>query len=328
MAKRNSRKMRKTRRRSGARKMRGGAWGQGWRNEAEMIAPGYPVIGGYPSCGALSRPGMLTEGDVPKGGLPGLTGGGRRRRGTMRGGRYTTDLAGTAADFGASLGPRGGMVADTMRIAGETGGSPTPCSAPAGAAAAPTPMAGAGEGILPGFMKGGAQLAPAPFLQEQTAGYTFEPSKFLDSVGAPIALRTPVGGQLDVPACKTTGGGSKFVVGDTVKLSALALKDKDFRRIHPTLNASSVGTITGYVGIPGYVAPVNPLENKNAFAGVYDVDFNGTIIKLGDMMLEKATNGGRRRRSVRRASRKAVKGSRKNRKSSRKNRKASRKNRK
>jgi hypothetical protein len=210
MAKRNSRKMRKTRRRSGARKMRGGAWGQGWRNEAEMIAPGYPVIGGYPSCGALSRPGMLTEGDVPKGGLPGLTGGGRRRRGTMRGGRYTTDLAGTAADFGASLGPRGGMLADTMRIAGETGGSPTPCSAPVGAAAAPTPMAGAGEGLLPGLMKGGAaQLAPAPFLQEQTAGYTFEPSKFLDSVGAPIALRTPVGGQLDVPACKTTGGGRR-----------------------------------------------------------------------------------------------------------------------
>ncbi len=287
MARRNSRKMRKTRRRSSARKMRGGAWGQGWRNEAEMIAPGYPVIGGYPSCGALSRPGMLVEGDVPKGGLPGMnggarkrrsvhhrktmrggvdarykigdkvkvflsgkvgivkkisseqidrrtfeytylvefddggseyvmemdldkvTGGGARRRKTMRGGRYTTDLAGTAADFGAAMGPRGGMLADTLRIPGETGGSPTACTAPAAPGTAPTPMAGAGEGLLPGFMKGGAQLAPAPFLQEQTAGYTFEPSKFLDSVGAPIALRTPVGGQLDVPACKTTGGGKR-----------------------------------------------------------------------------------------------------------------------
>jgi hypothetical protein len=216
---RKSRKSSVTRRRASARKMRGGAWGQGYRNEAEMIAPGYPVIGGYPSCGALSRPGMLAEGDVTgltKAGLPGMSGGRRRksrstRRGrkTMRGGRYTTDLAGTAADFGAAMGPRGGMLADTMRIMGETGGSPTPCSAPAGAAAAPTPMAGADQGILPGFMKGGAQLAPAPFLQEQTAGYTFEPSKFLDSVGAPIALRTPVGGQLDVPACKTTGGGRR-----------------------------------------------------------------------------------------------------------------------
>ncbi len=206
---RNSRKSRATRRRASARKMRGGAWGQGYRNEAEMIAPGYPVIGGYPSCGALSRPGMLVEGDVPKGGLPGVTGGGRRRRGTMRGGRYTTDLAGTAADFGAAMGPRGGMVADTLRIPGETGGSPTACTAPPAPGTAPTPMAGAGAGILPGFMKGGAQLAPAPFLQEQTAGYTFEPSNFLDSVGAPIALRTPVGGQLDVPACKTTGGGRR-----------------------------------------------------------------------------------------------------------------------
>ena len=219
MARRNSRKARKTLRRSGARKMRGGAWGQGWRNEAEMIAPGYPVIGGYPSCGALSRPGMLAEGDVAgltKAGLPGMSGGARRksktnrRRKTMRGGRYTTDLAGTAADFGAALGPRGGMLADTLRIPGETGGSPTACTAPAAPGTAPTPMAGADQGILPGFMKGGAaQLAPAPFLQEQTAGYTFEPSKFLDSVGAPIALRTPVGGQLDVPACKTTGGGKR-----------------------------------------------------------------------------------------------------------------------
>lgn len=214
---RKSRKSSATRRRASARKMRGGAWGQGYRNEAEMIAPGYPVIGGYPSCGALSRPGMLAEGDVTgltKAGLPGMSGGRRRKRSTkrktMRGGRYTTDLAGTAADFGAAMGPRGGMLADTMRIMGETGGSPTPCSAPTGAAAAPTPMGGADQGILPGFMKGGAaQLAPAPFLQEQTAGYTFEPSKFLDSVGAPIALRTPIGGQLDVPACKTTGGGKR-----------------------------------------------------------------------------------------------------------------------
>ncbi len=210
--------------------MRGGAWGQGWRNEAEMIAPGYPVIGGYPSCGALSRPGMLAEGDVAgltKAGLPGMSGGARKRRSSrrgrktirgsarraqraMRGGRYTTDLSSTAADFGAAMGPRGGMLADTVRIAGETGGSPTACSAPSGAAAAPGPLGGANEGLLPGFMKGGAaQLAPAPFLQEQTAGYTFEPSKFLDSVGAPIALRTPVGGQLDVPACKTTGGGKR-----------------------------------------------------------------------------------------------------------------------
>lgn len=200
---------RKSRRAS--RKMHGGAWGQGWHNEAEMIAPGYPVIGGYPSCGALSRPGMIAPGDesgLAKG-LPGMSGGARKRR-TMRGGRYTTDLAGTAADFGATLGPRGGMLADTMRIPAETGNSPTACTGPAATGAAPTPLQGANEGLLPGSnMKGGAQLAPAPFLEEQTAGYTFEPSKWLDSVGAPVALRTPVGGQLDVPACKTTGGGKR-----------------------------------------------------------------------------------------------------------------------
>lgn len=205
MARKNVRKSRRASRRA-SRKMRGGAWGQGWHNEAEMIRPGYPVIGGYPSCGALSRPGMIAPGDEAglAQGIPGMKGGARRR--TMRGGRYTTDLAGTAADFGSALGPRGGMLADTMRIPGETGNSPTACTAPPATGTAPTPLQGANEGLLPGFMKGGAQLAPAPFLQEQTAGYTFEPSKFLDSVGAPIALRTPVGGQLDVPACKTTGG--------------------------------------------------------------------------------------------------------------------------
>ncbi len=53
---------------------------------------------------------------------------------------------------------------------------------------------------------GGAQLAAAPFSQEQTAGYKFEPSTYLNSVGAPLDLRTPVGGQMGVPACKQTGG--------------------------------------------------------------------------------------------------------------------------
>jgi len=184
--------------------MRGGSWGFGYRN-GEMLALGYPEHARYESCGGISRPGMMsteTTAGLAKG-LPGLSGGARKRsarhnrrsahrrnrsaKQKQRGGRYET-VFDDAAQLG--LGPRGGTLASVSSLGGERGAgtpypSPTECTGP---------------------KMGGGGLAPAPFSQEQTAGYKFDASTYLDSVGAPLALRTPVGGQMGVPACKQTGG--------------------------------------------------------------------------------------------------------------------------
>ncbi len=220
--------------------MQGGALGQGYMNGSEMLARGYPVVQAYNSCGALSRPGILTTAEISgfKGGLPGLSGGSRRmrkgrrgthrmrkgrRRGThrMRGGRYGMALEGP--EFSA-LGPRGGMMATAERIACESGVAPhvsqtTPTEPPVmkGGAAlqlAPMPVMSGGGALQlapsPVMSGGGAlHLSPTPFLQEQTAGYSQSPSQFLNAVGAPILLNIPEGGRMGVPACSQTGGGRR-----------------------------------------------------------------------------------------------------------------------
>ncbi len=196
------------RNRNGRKNYSGGGLGSSYSFGQEMLARGYPSVDSFSSCGAVARSGTLTTAEISgmKGGLPGLTGGSRKRRAQrkqskksckgsrkykMRGGRYETVFSGAEYD---ALGPRGGMLATAGRIACETGVaphvSPTQSTAPA--------VAMQGGGAL--------QLAPTPFLQEQTAGYTHEASKFLDSVGAPIMLNTPVGGRMGTPACSQTGG--------------------------------------------------------------------------------------------------------------------------
>jgi hypothetical protein len=192
--------------------MRGGNLGQGFRLGAEMLTRGVAAIEPYGDCGAVSRPGQLSTdvtGALAKG-LPGVSGGGRGKRSgkkngskkngskkngskKQRGGRYEAVMTG---DEFVALGPRGGMLATAGQL---------PCERGAGAYVSPTvstmPSRQAGGG--------GAQLAPAPFLQEQTAGYTMKPSEWLGSTGTPFELRVPVGGRMDVPACKTTGGGRR-----------------------------------------------------------------------------------------------------------------------
>ena len=199
------------------RNLVGGGLGSGYANGPEMLARGYPAIDSYNSCGAVSRPGMLTSAQISgmKGGLPGLSGGSRRmrkgkgkskgnkgsrksqrRRSTrrrMHGGRYGMSMDGT--EFSA-LGPRGGMMATAQRIPCESGVPPHV-----------SPTIPTEPSVV---MRGGAlQLAPTPFLQEQTAGYSQGPSSFLDSVGAPILLNNPAGGRMGVPACAQTGGRRK-----------------------------------------------------------------------------------------------------------------------
>jgi hypothetical protein len=151
----------------------------------EMLSRGNPALETYSSCGAASRPGVLTSAEISgmKGGLPGLAGGSRKgrkggkkckgkgrkgskqhkgsrkhRRSTRKvnrqsGGRYETVFSGVEYE---ALGPRGGMLATAGRLACETGMAPH---------ASPTQSTAPAIG-----MNGGAQLAPAPFLQEATAG--------------------------------------------------------------------------------------------------------------------------------------------------------------
>ncbi len=188
--------------------LQGGGLGNSY-TMGEMISRGNFVNETYSSCGAMSRPGALTTAQIGtfKGGLPGLSGGSRRRhrkhkgtrnmrkgrkhRGTrrMHGGRYGMSMDGP--EFTA-LGPRGGMMATAERTHCESG------VAPHISQTTPTAPALRGGGAL--------QLAPTPFLQEQTAGYSQSPSTFLGATGAPIMLNNPVGGRMGVPACAQTGG--------------------------------------------------------------------------------------------------------------------------
>ena len=300
-------------------RMSGGNLGQGFRLGAEMLTRGYAVNEPYNTCGAMSRPGQLsTDATSTMGkGLPGLIGGGRKasrciprksrkanRKGRkMRGGRYEAVLQG--AEFEA-LGPRGGMMATAGTL---------PCERGAGAYVSPT------ESTLPARQAGGAaQLAPAPFLEEKTAGYTQEPSKWLDSVGAPIELRTPVGGQLPAAACKTTGGGKRKNMrgGDEEDLNEFGYSSNNPLGSISTNVFTSSSAPTGNVSAPAGNVP-KPAENA-----ITKPAENATMT-----VAPAATQGGRRSRKSRKASRKASRKNRKaSRKASRKNRKASRKNRK
>ena len=259
-------------------RMSGGNLGQGFRLGAEMLTRGYAVNEAYNTCGAMSRAGQLST-DVTSAmskGIPGLAGGSRKanrkanrksrrasRKGRkanrksrraqrkMRGGRYEAVFEG--AEYEA-LGPRGGMLASAGTL---------PCERGAGAYISPT------QSTLPARQEGGAaQLAPAPFLQEQTAGYTMNPSRWLDSVGAPLELRTPVGGQMPVPACKTTGGGRRKNIrgGDSNKEEYY--KNTNYVKVAPGVAPGVAPEVAPEVAPAGVAPEVAPAGIAPANAGV------------------------------------------------------------
>jgi hypothetical protein len=162
--------------------MSGGNLGFSYRN-GEMIIPGVVTTERFPSCGGVARPGMLSG--VTPTGLPGMSGGRRHRRRSMKGGRYSVDLQ--AAPI--ITGPQGGL-APIARIGCELGGSPTASTAP--------PLS---------QMRGGAAaLAPnyPDVFEQPTAGYTNKVSDFVTSTGAPIMLQIPQGGRAS--SCAMQGG--------------------------------------------------------------------------------------------------------------------------
>lgn len=148
-----------------------------------VVSSGKPLI---PDFSAASKSDSLGY-SGPKG-LPGMSGG-RRRRHRQSGGRYGF----VSADGAAASGPPSmGGLAPMSRI---------PCEA-----ATPNPMnprQGGGGAPLGGAPLGGdnqAYYAP-------TAGYGNQASTWVGSTGAPSMIQTPYEAKSMSPACLKTGGG-------------------------------------------------------------------------------------------------------------------------
>ena len=196
------------------RKQRGAGWAftgatiPGVNNYGQVNTP----IG---DCRAATPPGFISAPYEMKG-LPGMSGGRRRTRRTRQsGGRYTFDLANPAPDAAA---PWAGGIPPVQRIACE-GSTPNPLNmGPHTPSTAPPAPSGTDF-----FLKGGkrsrrcwsrktrggglgtdnlAYYAP-------TAGYANGPSRWVDSVGAPVLLQQPYEAKAYNPACLKTGGGKR-----------------------------------------------------------------------------------------------------------------------
>jgi hypothetical protein len=180
-----SRKSRQTRK----YKLRGGGLGQSYSFGAPIV-PGLgnsaEVIPGS-SCLASTRPGMVAT-PTSGLGLPGLSGGARRRR-TQKGGRYSFDLSAPVA--GGT--PWGTGIPPVMRIPCE-GATPNPLN--------PVAMRGGAAGGLGASSLG--YFAP-------TAGYGNAPSGWVASAGAPVMVQTPYDARAMNQACLKTGGGRRLV---------------------------------------------------------------------------------------------------------------------
>lgn len=206
MARKHTRKHRRDRRRS-RRAQRGGA--TPYYSFGAAVAPGAPYaakveVHDSPN---VTRPGFLASANAGTGGLPGFTGGGKRRnRGSrkQRGGRYTVDLAGGVGSTGPNV------FAPVSRIACEGGyvnplnpGPHTPSTQP------PILKGGARRSRATRKQKGGVGGVDSAAYYAPTAGYSNTPSTWVSSTGTPSMLQTPYAAGSMVPACLKTGGGRK-----------------------------------------------------------------------------------------------------------------------
>jgi hypothetical protein len=203
MAKKNN--LRRTRKQNGGGWAFTGATIDGVNNYGQVNTP----IG---DCRAVSPPGFISP-PYPQKGLPGLSGGGKRKRRTMKGGRYGFDLANPVPGAAA---PWAGGIPPVQRIACE-GSTPNPLN-PGPHTPSTAPPAPSGNSFLTFPLSGGrrkrrqgggglgtdnlAYYAP-------TAGYDNQASRWVDSVGAPVLLQKPYDAQAWNPACVKTGGKRK-----------------------------------------------------------------------------------------------------------------------
>ncbi len=133
-------------------------------------------------------------------GLPGLSGGRRRRQ---SGGRYGFDLS---AQVTPSGGPALGGIPNVQRIACE-GSTPNPLNPGPHTPSTQPPVQGGGA-QLGGI--GSANLA----YYAPTAGYGNTASSWVSSVGAPVQIQVPYEARAWNPACLKTGGGNNNMMND------------------------------------------------------------------------------------------------------------------
>lgn len=184
------------------RNHRGGGLGQTYTfNSTPLVAGVDTGLSFKPesSCMASMRPGTIVGAPLGNGGLPGMGGGGRRKRGTRRrngkkqgsrrrkqkqkGGRYSFDLS-ASTTFGGT--PWGSGIPQVMSI---------PCES-----ARPNPL---------NLQAGGVGGIDSAFYVAPTAGYTNNPSTWVGAAGAPVQIQTPYDAGSMNQACLKTGGGAK-----------------------------------------------------------------------------------------------------------------------
>jgi hypothetical protein len=156
------------------------------------------------ACQAVQRPGFLTNYSAGSGGLPGLSGGARRRLRRGRGRRGTRKNHKGKGRRRGTLKQRGGRY--TMDVANTTGG-PNPF--------VPVARAGCEGGSINTLPKelqvqaGGVGGIDSAYYAAPTAGYTNTPSTWTSSTGTPSMLQIPEAARTMNPACLKTGGRRK-----------------------------------------------------------------------------------------------------------------------
>ena len=191
------------------RKQRGAGWGF-----TGDVIPGVNNFGAVNTpigdCRAATPPGYISPPYDGKG-LPGMSGGRRNRSRRQRGGRYTFDLANPVPGAAA---PWAGGIPPVQRIACE-GSTPNPLNqGPHTATTAPPAPSGldfmgmkGGKRRRGWSLRGGGGLGSDNLAYyAPTAGYSNGPSRWVDSVGAPVLLQQPYEAKAWNPACIKTGG--------------------------------------------------------------------------------------------------------------------------
>lgn len=225
------------------RNQRGGGAGGGWGFPAAGAAPASfnttvqnpLIVDSIGNCRAATRPGFMDgayEALRRPGGLPGMNGGGRKRKGrraaspkksrrfVQSGGRYGFDPSAASPAMGGT--PWGTGIAPVSAIPCEASRSPIP---PDGASNVLNRVGSSlwdGRGGLLGNMKGGGAASVAataspvtsgsPFEIVPTARYTVNPPDvppITTSAGTLVAINKPLMSAEMNPACLKTGGGRK-----------------------------------------------------------------------------------------------------------------------
>lgn len=205
---------RKTRKQRGAGYSVGGQLAPGLINNFGQTITGGPKL--IPDCLAAAKSDTL--GFSGGKGLPGLSGGGRRRRHKMkkqRGGRYGfVDASGMppSTPFQGGLAPMSRIACEGSTPNPLNPGPHTPSTQPAIAGTKPFIMAG-GANTVTGIpaTSGMTGTADAAAYYAPTAGYSQAPSTWVGATGAPSRVEIPYEAKAMNPAClKTAGGGRRM----------------------------------------------------------------------------------------------------------------------